>query len=103
MPELNKDEYGQILTVNFATDLSTATELKMYIQPKYGEELEKTATLGTVNISVGDENYLANQYIVYTTQDGDIDQSGQWRKKGTAQMNSTTKNTTDYTHFTVLD
>ena len=103
MPSINKDEYGQTLRVNFGEDVSAATAYNFIIEPKFGDKLEKTGTLGTSNVEVGDETYLANEYIEYITEDGDIDQAGQWRMKAEATMSSTEKLSTDYQLFTVLD
>ena len=105
MPSLNKDEFGQVLRVNMLTDVSTNTALNFVLEPKYGEKLEKSTgvTVGTVNITVDDEQYLANEYIQYTTVDGDLDKSGQWRCKGIVTISSTEKIVSDYKTFTVLD
>jgi hypothetical protein len=103
MTNINNGEYGQTLRVSFNEDVSTATAYNFVLEPKYGDKLEKTGTLGTVNIDVGDETWLANEYIEYILADGDIDQDGQWRKKGEATMSATDKRITDYSYFTVLD
>ena len=103
MTNINKDEDGQTLRVNFSEDISAASDYLFIIEPKFGDKLEKTGVLGTANVDVGDETYLANEYIEYVTEDGDIDQSGQWRMKGEATMSSTEKLITDYVQFTVLD
>jgi hypothetical protein len=103
MPNINKNEYGQTLRVNFGEDISTATAYNFIIEPQAGTKLEKTGTLGTSNVTEGDETYLANQYIEYVTTDSDIDQASQWRKKGEATMSATDKRITDYSYFTVLE
>lgn len=103
MPNINKNEYGQTLRVNLGEDISTATAYDFIIEPKYGEKLEKTGVLGTVNVVEGDETYLANQYLQYTIADGDIDQAGQWRMKGEADLSATSKVISDYKYFTVLE
>ena len=106
MASLNKNEYGQVLYANLGEDISTATAYKFVLEPKLGTKLEKVdadgVTLGTANVDVGDETYLANQYVKYTTQDGDISYSGEWRSKGEATMSSTNQVIGDYTRFTVL-
>jgi len=101
--QLNKDEYGQTLRVNFGEDISAATAYSFILEPKYGEKLEKTGTLGTSNVVVDDETYQANQYIEYVTADGDIDKAGDWRMKGEATMSGTNKVIGDYKRFVVLD
>ena len=100
---LNNGEYGQTLRVNLGEDVSTATEYSFILEPQYGEKLEKTGILGTVNITEGDEDWLANEYIEYVTIVGDINKSGQWRKKGIATMSATETVNSDYDFFTVLD
>lgn len=99
---LNKDEFGQTLRVNLGEDISSATSYKMFIEPQLGTLLEKTATLGTTNVDVDDETYLANQYVEYTTIDGDMDYAGTWRLKGIAVYASSEIHG-DYKKFTVLE
>lgn len=100
---INKDEYGQTLRVNLGEDVSTATSYEFILEPKFGDKLEKVGILGTVNITVGDEDWLANEYIEYVTIDGDIDHAGQWRMKGIATMSATETVNGDYSYFTGLD
>lgn len=102
----NKDEYGKKIYVNFGEDISTATELTLILEPMIGDSKEKTTSdgvaVGTSNVDVDDQTYIANEYIEYTTADGDLDYAGQWRKKGKAQLSSTNLVVTDYEKFTVL-
>ena len=102
MPNLTKNEFGQTLRANLGEDISNATSYKMILQPQLGETLEKTATLGTVNIVVDDETYLADQYVEYTTIVDDLDYTGTWRLKGIA-VYSTSETIGDYRKFTVLE
>ena len=102
MSNLNVNEYGQVLRVNFGLDVSSASSYNFIIEPKVGEKVEKsTATLGTANVTVGDETYTANQYIEYTTASGDLDQAGQWRIKGEATMSGSIKVISNYKSITV--
>ena len=100
MTELNNGEYGQTLYVNFDQDISSATALNFILEPMLGEKIERSASdgvaVGTVNIDVRDESYLANQYIQYTIKDGDIDKAGTWRYKAEATLSSTVKLVSDY-------
>ena len=106
MANLNKGETGQTIFANLGEDVSTATAYKFILEPKLGTKLEKVdadgVTLGTANVDVGDETYLANQYVKYTTQDGDLSYSGQWRLKGEATMSATNQVIGDYRSVTVL-
>lgn len=107
MPNLNKNEYGQVVSVDFGEDVSTATAYKFILEPKLGTELEKLAVdgvvLGTINLDVGDETYLANEYINYTIKKDDLDYAGQWRMRGEATLSATNKVISDYIRFTVLE
>jgi len=103
MPDYNYLEYGQVIYVNFGEDISAATELTIILEPKLGTVIEETATLGTANIDVNDETYLANEYIKYTIQENDLDYAGLWRKKGKAKLAFDNLVISDYTNFTVLE
>lgn len=103
MPNINVNETGQTLRVNFGEDISAATSYNFIIEPQIGDKLERsTSVLGTVNVNVGDETYLLNQYIEYTLASSDIDKEGLWRIKGEATMSNTQKIISDYKTFSVL-
>lgn len=107
MMTLNKDEYGDVLYVKLPADVSAATDYSFILEPYVGSKQTKAVSdgvvLGTTNITVDDESYIANKYISYTTKDGDLDQSGLWRIKGIATMSATKKIIGDYSHISVLD
>lgn len=86
-------------------DISTATTLKLILEPKIGDFKEITVglTVGTVNINVGNQTYIANQYMEYTTKAKDLDKSGQWRKKGSAVQSPQQTLISDYERFTVRE
>lgn len=100
---LNVDEFGDVVRVNMREDVSSATSYTMTLQPKVGDTLEKTATLGTVDVTYEGEDLLANNYIEYTIADGDLEYAGQWRKKGKAVISSTKEIVSNYEFFTVLE
>lgn len=107
MADFNRDEYGDIIYVNLGEDISTATELTMVLEPKIGTKKEKVisdgVSLGTANIDVNDETYLANEYMKYTIAADDLDYAGLWRKRGKAKLSSTNLVVSDYENFTVLE
>lgn len=107
MAELNKDEYGQVVRANIGIDVSTNTALTFVLEPRVGTKLEKViadgVVVGAVNVVVGDQTFQANEYLEYTTKDGDICKSGLWRLKGIAQTSPTVKVVGDYRRITVLD
>ena len=120
MANLNRFEYGQIVRANIGVDVSTNTGLEFILQPKSGAPINATTVLdqplnailrtgsdgvvvGTVNIAIGDETFLANEYLEYTTLPDDLSISGLWRIKGAAQLSATNKAVGDYRNVTVLD
>jgi len=106
MTNLNKDEFGQVLRANIGLNVSVNIGLEFILEPRIGKALTKAdvdgVTVGTNDVVVGDQTFMANEYIEYTTQDGDIDQSGVWRIKGAAQISSSVKAVGDYRRITVL-
>lgn len=103
----NKDEYGDIIYANLGEDISTAIELTMVLEPQIGEKQEKSisdgVSVGTVNVNVNSETFLANQYIQYTIKVDDLDFAGLWRNKGKAKLSATNLVVGDYSRFTVLE
>jgi len=104
---LNINEYGDVLYAPLDEDVSTATEYHLWLEPKVGDITKLTSgngvSLGTVDVTVDDEVFLANTYVKYTTKSGDIDQFGLWRIKGMAQMSAARKLVGDYVHITVKE
>ena len=93
---LIKDSYGDILYVDMGEDVSTNTSLNMVIQPQFGEKLERTPTVGSSTITVNDEVYTANEYLQYTTVEGDISKKGKYRLQGIVQISATSKALSNY-------
>jgi len=98
--------------------VSTSTGLEVIIQPELGHSknahrdsdkprgaviaTNPDVTVGTVDITVGDEVYSANEYLEYTIQADDLSKSGTWRVKGSADISSANRVIGDYKRFTVL-
>ncbi len=99
----NQDEYGSTLRVNLGVDISAGTSLTVCLEPRRGDEKEFTTNLsvGGSNVTVDDQIFLANQYLEYTLQDGDLDESGQWRARGSAIVSGELIKS-DYVKLTVL-
>ena len=85
------EEYGQKVYVNIGQDISTATNLEIHLIPEMGEVKKRTATVGASNITVNDENFIANEYLEYTTVSGDIDYNGLWKARGFANITATNR------------
>ena len=102
MANININEYGQIIRINLDEDISAYTSLKIILQPKIGETVEsESPTLGLSNVIEDDKAYLKNEYIEYTTQNGDITEAGLWRAKAEVTF-ADRKLISDYKLFTVL-
>lgn len=99
----NNGEHNSKLRVNLGQNISAGTSLTVFLQPQAGDEKEFTTNVavGTSNITVDDLSFLANEYLEYTLQDGDIDFVGQWRARGSALVNGELIKS-DYVRFTVL-
>lgn len=100
---LNVGEYGTEVYVNMGQDVSGAIEYKIVLQPQIGDELIKTATLGTTNITYNGQTLESNKYLVYTIGVDDLDRSGWWRKRGKAKMSASQEVVSNFERFTVLD
>ena len=119
MESFNAYEYGQIIRANMRQDISAGTAFEMIIQPEQGASKNASqlpnrpngaviatnpdVTVGTVDVTVGDVLYSANQYLEYTTKENDLSKAGTWRVRGTAVISSTNKIVGDFVRFTVLD
>ncbi len=101
MQKFNKESYGEKIYVNFDQDISAATTLKIFLLPQSGDEQELTAVLETSDLFVGDRLFLANQFVSFTTTDGQFDYVGHYQKRATAIIGST-KISTDYRRFQIL-
>ncbi len=99
---LNVEEIGQTIRVNAAQDISTATALVIRLEPEQGFLEDYPATLGTVDVTVGDETFLANEYAEYVTLEDDLNYSGRWRKKLTVTFSPSSELSTNYEVFRVL-
>jgi len=87
MISFNKDANGQKIRVNFNRVVSTGTAFEMTLEPKVGEPFTVVSTLGTADVVVGDEKFLANEFVEFTTTtELFITYIGIWRKKATATL-----------------
>lgn len=119
MPSFNKFEYGLVIRSNIGQDVLTNEGLEMTIQPEVGASMNATAngfdipvgaivvknpvvTVGEVDVEVGDETFLANEYLEYTIQPNDLSKSGIWRVKGSVNISATKRVVSDFVRFTVL-
>ena len=104
MGNLNYNEIGQPIRINFAEDISIATPT-MILEPRVGTKKEITTgvTIPSVAVTVGNETLSANEYVEYTTIDGDLDYSGYWRYKAKLTFSTSDIRQSDYSRFIVLD
>lgn len=103
MGNLNKNEVGQPIRINLGEDISLSTPT-LILEPKLGQVKEITSgvTIPAVNVTVGSQTLLANEYIEYFTKSGDLDFVGQWRFKTKLNFSSTDIRQTDFQRFSVL-
>ena len=103
MGNLNLNEVGQPIRINLSDDISLSTPT-LILQPEIGitKEITDGVTIPAVNVTVGDETLLANEYIEYFTKDGDLDYVGRWRFKAKLDFSSTDIRQTDFQKFRVL-
>lgn len=103
---LNKGEYGDVIYVNINKDVSSGTSFSIKMQSRFGDLKERTESdgvaLGTTNVTVDGEKYMANEYLTYTVKEGDLDVAGIWQLKGIAVISSTRKIIGDYQYISVL-
>ena len=100
MLTMNYLEYGQTIRANLKTDVSSANSYQINLRPQNGAKIEKVATLGTSNITEGDESWIANEYVEYVIEANILDQVGQWQKQGVALFTNS-QTIGDYERFTV--
>jgi len=85
-----KGEYGKIVVIDLAYDLSLATALTLTISRPDGSSIQKTTSdglqVGGQDLVVDGVTYNANQYATYTTAAGDIDQAGDYSLQLSAQF-----------------
>ncbi len=103
MANLNKNEVGQPIRINLNEDISLATPT-LILEPKLGirKEITSGVTIPAVNVTVGSEILLANEYIEYFTKEDDLDFVGQWRFKAKLDFGVTDIRQTDFQRFSVL-
>jgi len=103
MSNLNYNEIGQVIRVNAGLDISLSTPT-LILLPEVGEvkEITQGVTIPDVDMVVGNETYLADQYIEYSTIDGDLDYTGRWKKKAKLDFSNSNIMQTDYQKFKVL-
>ena len=77
---LRVGETGKRIRVATGFDMSNNTSLAMLFTKPSGATLSVTATLGTTNETFSDGTaVLANEFMFYDTDTGDIDESGTWQ------------------------
>lgn len=100
---LNKGEIGQVIRVNYGSDISSAASVKIFIEPEFGTLKEFVATVPGVPVTVNGVTFEANEYAEYTTlSEEDLDYIGRNRKKVKVEFSSTDIQQTNYEKFRVL-
>tara|TARA_R110000764_G_scaffold119036_3_gene206606 strand:- start:2141 stop:2455 length:315 start_codon:yes stop_codon:yes gene_type:complete len=103
MGNLNYNEIGQPIRINLGEDISLATPT-LILLPEVGnvKNIVTGVSIPTLDVTVGGETLLANQYIEYYTLSGDLDYAGRWKFKAKLEFTATDIRQTDYQKFRVL-
>jgi len=103
MANLNFKEVGSIIRVNVGEDISGESPT-LILLPEIGnrKEIVDGVTIPAVNVTADGIEYIANEYIEYTTLKDDLDYAGRWKKKAKIEFSSTLISQTDYVKFRVL-
>ena len=101
MQNTNVDEVGKKIYSNFGEDISAATVLTMTLEPEEGQKIEVTPILETANKDVGDETFLAKQFVSHTATLEEFPYVGRWRVKSTATIAGVVK-VARYVFFRVM-
>ena len=80
-------EWGVIININVGVDASAATEVGIIFTKPDGTTLTVDSTdgvtVGAVPLTADcDVIYAADEYLIYTTVTGNIDQAGDWYVRG---------------------
>jgi len=81
------NEFGIVINVNLGVDASSATEFGIIFEKPDGTIVTKDSsdgvTVGAVPLTADcGVIYAADEYLIYTTVTGNIDQSGDWLVRG---------------------
>lgn len=86
-------EYGIVFYLNTRLDISAFTSLSLAFTKPDNTTLTKTnpdVAIGDTDVVTSLGTFLANQYVTYTFQDGDVELFGEWMAQLT--VNDGTRN-----------
>ncbi len=79
---MNVNEYGIVFAFSTAFNMSTYTSISIEFDKPSGATLTVTdadgVTVPAVDVTTTLGVFLANKYVAYTFQDGDVDEIGVW-------------------------
>ena len=103
MSDLNYNEIGSIIRVNLGYDISASTPT-LILQPEVGtaSEITQGVTIPNVQVITDKETFEPNEYIEYTTVDGDLFYIGRWKKKARLEFSTTDIQQNNFEKFRVL-
>ena len=104
MGNLNINEVGQPIRINFSEDISLSTPT-LILQPEIGQtkEISDGVTIPSSSVTLSSGEVLnANEYLEYYTKDGDLDYIGRWRNKAKLKFSDTDIRQSDFVKFRVL-
>lgn len=100
---MNFNEVGQPIRINLGEDISLSTPT-LILLPELGNQKNITdgVTIPAVDVTIGDETLLANEYLEYFTKNKDLDYVGRWKFKAKLTFSDSDIRQTDYQKFRVL-
>jgi hypothetical protein len=103
MGNMNKNEVGQPIRIDFGEDISLSTPT-LILQPELGQtkEIVTGVSIPAVNVTVDGETLLANEYVEYFTIFDDLDYVGRWKNKAKLEFGPTDIRQSDFVKFRVL-
>ncbi len=101
---ININEYGVEFAFSTGYDMSAYSTLSLdFTKPDETHLIvtNPSVTVGVGNLVTTEGTFLANKYVLYTFQSGDLNVAGTWCAKLTYTDASPKRLVADVTHFTV--
>ena len=98
---MNVGEFGNVMLYNVKEDISGTLANTMVLIDPEGTEKTIEPELGTLDVDTPVGRFLANQYLAYTFEQGDVTIPGVWRTRVITQFDANKTLKTNLTRFTV--
>ena len=98
---MNVGEFGNVMLYNVKEDISGTLANSMVLIDPEGTEKTVFPELGTLDVDTPVGRFLANQYVAYTFEEGDITMPGVWRTRVISDFTADKTLKTNLTRFKV--